>query len=127
MSEQEHWQGENRRKTPRTNDALYRIVVGINLFSWFLFLVALIVFHYARPELVSGLQEYWGVDVRKDWSETLSFYLILLLCMCIMLATVTLFLKRQRSRRKGDFFGINLGFLIAMTLVGLIWVVVQVF
>ena len=127
MSEQEPWHGENRRKTPKTNDAFYRLVVGINLFAWLLFVVALVVFHYARPELVSGLQEYWGFDVRKDWSETLSFYLILLLCMCVMLATLTFFLRRQRTRRKGDFFGVNLGILITITLIGLIWVVFQVF
>ena len=127
MSEQEPWQGENRRKTPRTDDKLYRMVVGINLFAWLLFVVALIVFHYARPELVSGLQEYWGVDVRTDWSDTLSFYLILLLCLCIVLATITLILKRRRSRRKGDFFGVNVGFLLAITLAGLVWVLTQAF
>lgn len=127
MSEQEPWQGQNRRKIPRTSDKFYQVVQGINLLAWLIFLAALIVFHYARPELVSGLQEYWGVDVRKDWSDTLSFYLILLLCVCIALSTITVFLKRQRSRRKNDFFGINLGFLFVMTVGGLVWVVFQVF
>ena len=97
----------NRRKTPRQNELLFQIIVGINVFGWFVFIAALLVFHYARPEFISGVQEFWGVTGREGWSSSLSFYLFGLLVTCVAISVTVLILKRLRNRREKDYFGIN--------------------
>lgn len=126
MSEENQWQGENRRTTPCSGDKFYRIVNGINLFAWVIFVAAMIVFHYARPELISGVQEFWGVEGRTDWSTTLSFYLILLLALCTGLGVTSAVMRRQRSRRKNDFFGINLLILLVIAVSSLVWILWEI-
>ncbi|MGY0594254.1 MAG: hypothetical protein ACW7DP_10710 [Paraglaciecola chathamensis] len=101
------WQGKNRRKTPIENDTLYRTMVGVNIFGWAFFIAALIVFHYARPEFISGVQDFWGVTGRQQWSASLSTYLVGLLCCCVALSVSVLVMKRKRTRRKNDHFGLN--------------------
>ncbi len=126
MTEESQWQGENRRVTPLKGDKFYRLVNVLNLVAWVIFVAAMVVFHYARPELISGVQEFWGVDGRKDWSETLSFYLILLLSLCTGLGVTTAVMKRRRSRRKNDFFGINLLILLIIAISSLVWIFSEV-
>ena len=118
------WQGENRRKSPRESDKFYQTIIGINVFGWVVFVVALIVFHYARPELISGVQAFWGVEGRDNWSYTLSFYLIALLLTCVGLSATVLLLKRRRNRRKKDYFGAGgfvLLFVAAASLLAIYW------
>ena len=126
MSDQEQWDGEDRRKMPRKQDTFYRLVQGINLFAWLVFLAALIVFHYARPELISGLQQFWGINGRTEWSESLSIYLFVLLAICLSLATAVILLKRHRNRHKADFLGINAFFLLFITGAISAWVIAQI-
>ena len=126
MSDQPPWEGKDRRKTPRKADHFYRIVQILNVAAWVVFVVALVVFHYARPELITGLQEYWGIDGRVDWSETLTFYLLLLLGFCLLLATCVFFMGKRRNRRKGDFFGINVYFLLIIGIVAITWILLQI-
>ncbi|GAB5382253.1 MAG: hypothetical protein Alis3KO_37120 [Aliiglaciecola sp.] len=123
MTDQSNWQGENRRKTPRSHDRFYQIVLGLNIFAWVVFVAALIVFHYARPELISGVQEYWGVEGRQDWSRSLSVYLLILLALCTLMSLLVLILRRFRTRRQNDYFGINVVILLAISITVLIWIV----
>ncbi|WJG08059.1 hypothetical protein [Aliiglaciecola sp. LCG003] len=122
MIEQEHWPGKNRRKTPRSHDKFYQIVLALNIFAWVVFVASLIVFHYARPELISGVQEYWGVDGRTDWSMSLSLYLLLLLGFCTILSASLLVMRRLRNRRENDYFGINVVILLAVSVTVLSWI-----
>lgn len=125
MEEQKStWQGENRRKVPREKDRLFKVMIGVNILGWLLFVAALIVFHYARPDLISGVQEFWGVDGREQWSQGLTGYLVILLCTCVLMSVAVLFLKRRRNRRKKDQFGIGgfvLLFIAAVSLGGIFW------
>ncbi|WP_158968343.1 hypothetical protein [Paraglaciecola sp. L3A3] len=82
-------------------------MVAFNVLGWFVFLAAILVFHDARPEFVSGVQEFWGVQGRQEWSETLSFYLVALLCGCVFISLIVLLMKRKRNRRESDHYGIN--------------------
>ncbi|GAC12963.1 hypothetical protein [Aliiglaciecola lipolytica] len=122
MSEQSSWHGENRRITPRSHDKFYQIVLALNIVAWLIFVASLIVFHYARPELISGVQEYWGVTGREDWSMSLSIYLILLLGLCTVMSIFVLFMRRFRTRRQNDYFGINVVILLAISITVLIWI-----
>ncbi|MCV2885993.1 hypothetical protein OE749_14970 [Aestuariibacter sp. AA17] len=126
MTDNSNWHGEERRQTPRKGDRLYRIVEILNICCWLVFLAALIVFHYARPELISGVQEYWGINGRDSWAQSLTLPLLMLLVFCLMLTSVVFVLRRKRNRRKRDFFGINLYFLLALVIIALLWITAQV-
>tara|TARA_R110002012_G_scaffold281689_2_gene470993 strand:- start:21 stop:407 length:387 start_codon:yes stop_codon:yes gene_type:complete len=105
--DKQSWQGENRRKTRIENDKLFQTIVGVNVVGWVVFVAALIVFHYARPEFVTGVQDFWGVTGREQWSSSLSTYLVALLFACVALSLTVLLMKRKRTRRKNDNFGFN--------------------
>lgn len=82
-------------------------MVFFNVLGWFVFLGALLVFHDARPEFVSGLQEFWGIEGRQQWSKTLTMYLVALLSLCLMISITVLIMKSRRNRREKDHFGIS--------------------
>lgn len=125
MSKESNWQGENRRNTPRIGDKFYQTVMILNVIAWVVFIAAMVVFHYARPELVSGVQEYWGMEGREDWSMTLSFYLISLLSLSTFLSFTVLVLKRARSRRRHDYMGVNIVILLIIAASSLIWIYIE--
>lgn len=108
--------GFNRRRQPRERDTLFKCLVALNVLGWFVFLAALIVFHYARPEFISGVQSFWGVTGRQHWSSSLSLYLVALLLVCVLISMLVLVLKRQRNRREHDYYGIN-GYVLMFTAV----------
>ncbi|MFT6776134.1 MAG: uncharacterized membrane protein YhaH (DUF805 family) [Paraglaciecola sp.] len=107
---------QNRRKLPRENDKFFQCMVFVNVLGWFVFIGALLVFHDARPEFVSGLQAFWGVQGRQEWSKTLTMYLVGLLLLCVIISAIVLVMKRRRNRRKKDHFGIN-GYVLMVTAV----------
>lgn len=106
----------NRRKSPRENDRFYQSMVFINVLGWFVFIGALLVFHDARPEFVSGVQAFWGIEGRQEWSKTLTMYLVGLLSLCVIISVTVLVMKRRRNRRDKDYFGIN-GYVLMVTAV----------
>ena len=106
----------NRRKVPRENDRFFQCMVFINVLGWFVFIGALLVFHDARPEFVSGVQAFWGIEGRQEWSKTLTMYLVGLLSLCVVISVTVLVMKRRRNRRDKDHFGIN-GYVLMLTAV----------
>jgi heme/copper-type cytochrome/quinol oxidase subunit 2 len=106
----------NRRKLTRENDKFFQTMVFINVLGWFVFIGALLVFHDARPEFVSGVQAFWGIEGRQEWSKTLSMYLVGLLSVCVIISVTVLLMKRRRNRRDKDYFGIN-GYVLMVTAV----------
>lgn len=107
---------QNRRKLPREKDRFYQSMVFINVLGWFSFLGAMLVFHDARPEFVSGVQAFWGIEGRQEWSKTLTLYLVGLLSLCLIISLTVLIMKRRRSRRDKDHFGVN-GYVLMLTAV----------
>jgi len=45
-----------RRSTPRSKTPFYKVMLGLNIFGWVGMVVVLILFHYARPDFISGVQ-----------------------------------------------------------------------
>jgi hypothetical protein len=107
---------QNRRKLPRELDRFFRCMIFINVFGWFVFIGALLVFHDARPEFVSGVQAFWGIEGRQEWSKTLTIYLVALLSICVFISVTVLIMKSRRNRRDKDHFGIN-GYVLMVTAV----------
>jgi len=108
-----------RRLLKRENDPLFRVVVILNLCAWISLFVALVLFHYARPEFITGVQKYWGLEGRIYWSQEHVSSLVLMLQVCLGLSLVSTVLRSRRNRRKRDHFGVNLIILIFVTSISL--------
>jgi hypothetical protein len=112
--------GRDRRVIPRAEDMLYRIAIGLNVLAWILLVGALVMFHFARPELVIGLHDYLGIESRTEWSDTHVIGLNALLKSCLVLTLVSMVLNQRRSRRQADRTGINLFILVAVVVISLL-------
>ncbi|MBT43094.1 MAG: hypothetical protein CMF12_11270 [Idiomarina sp.] len=69
-----------------------RVLGWLSIIGWAVFIAALIVYHYARPEHDTILTEIFGISVRQHWHLTLGdlFVLLLLLGLLISLVTFTI-------------------------------------
>lgn len=114
------WQGENRRQKPRNKDWLYRFTIGLAIVGWIALVVALILFGEARPELATGVQRFWGIEVRSEWSQEYAYYLLQTLRFCLFTSLLAMLLSLRRNRRKKDHFGINLLVLLVISMVSLV-------
>ncbi len=94
-----------RREGP---DLLCRAFKYLAIVAWLLFLAALIVSHYARPEMDSGLVRYLGLDVRDYWRPRLTFWLVYLLWGCVLVSVVSFLLNRARLKRRSDHLHFNI-------------------
>ncbi|MFT4654800.1 MAG: hypothetical protein ACJA0G_000287 [Kangiellaceae bacterium] len=110
----------NRRKISRKKDTFYQLVVGINIIAWILLTASLILLHYARPDFITGLQNYWGIEGREFWLENHVEDLLTLLQICLFTTIVTIVLRSRRNRRKTDRFGINVLILLVISISSLV-------
>ncbi|MBF7073182.1 hypothetical protein ISG33_07210 [Glaciecola sp. MH2013] len=110
----------DRRQVPSQKEPLYRAMVILNICAWISLLVALVLFHYARPEFVSGVQKFWGVEGRIYWSEAHVQGLLTTLQVCLGLSFIAVIMRFRRNRRKTDSFGVNLFILLTIATISLI-------
>ncbi|MFC4698924.1 hypothetical protein ACFO4O_01960 [Glaciecola siphonariae] len=108
-----------RRKIARSEDLFFQFVVGLNITAWMLLVVSLVVFHYARPEFISGVQTYWGIEGRDFWSQAYLQRLLALLQACLGLSLIAFLLRARRNRRHSDPLAVNLLVLAGISLVSL--------
>lgn len=99
---------DDRRKTSPADTTFYKVMVTLNILAWLGLVAVLILFHYARPDFISGVQKYWGVEGVTTWSRDYIDAMIILLRVCLGLSLVSLIMKAKRSRRQNDSFGVNL-------------------
>ncbi len=88
-------------------DAVVLITRIMSVLSWVLFLVSLILFHYARPELEYGIIRYFDIPVRDYWLMKPKNLVSLMLIVSTCLSCSVLFLKRNRTKRASDSHGFN--------------------
>ncbi|HAW91711.1 MULTISPECIES: hypothetical protein [unclassified Arsukibacterium] len=94
-----------RREGP---DLLRRAFKYVAIIAWLLFFAALVVSHYARPEMDSGLVRYLGLDIRDYWRPRLTFWLVYLLWGSVVVSMVSLVLNRMRLKRRSDHLHFNI-------------------
>lgn len=109
-----------RRLMSRSSDVFFRIIVALNIVAWFLLVTSLIVFHYARPEFITGVQVFWGIDGREFWSQPHLQHLLSLLQASLALSLLVLFLRTKRNRRKTDAFSLNISVLFIISALSLL-------
>jgi hypothetical protein len=98
-------------------------MIGVNILAWISMVVVLVLFHYARPELITGLQEYWGIEGDTSWSEEHLSAMTIMLQVCVVLSLISIVMRAKRNRRKTDSFGVNLFILFAIAVISLITLV----
>lgn len=84
--------------------------------AWLLFIVCLVIVHFARPEYNTGLVRYWGIEVRNSWHPQLTEWLLYLLFACSVFSLLSVIVNKMRMRRKTDFLRVNLLLLFLMSL-----------
>lgn len=104
-------------------DLITKLILGLNILSWLAFVAALIMFHYARPEIEYGIVKYFSLEVREAWLAQPKNILMSLLYACAGLSFVGMILGRIRSRRQSDNQRYNLILLLLVSL-GLILVLI---
>lgn len=116
------WDGINRRNKPKDKDRFYLITLVGNGIVWLLFVASMMIFHFARPELESGLSRFWGESVRQEWDAELTGWLYGMLFVCALSSILLIFLRKQRSRRKNESTAANLIILAVVALGFLFWI-----
>lgn len=99
----------DRRQGP---DLIRQLFSWMAILAWLVFIVAIVLIHYARPELDTGLVRYWQLDIRQDWHPQLTLWLHYLLWVTAGLSGVSLVFNRLRARRKEDRLHFNLVLLL---------------
>ena len=101
-----------RREGP---DLLVRAFKYLAIIAWLLFFAALVVSHYARPEMDSGLVRYLGLDIRDYWRPRLTFWLVYLLWGSALVSVASIVLNRMRLKRRSDHLHFNIILLLLST------------
>ncbi|WP_414830365.1 hypothetical protein [Alteromonas sp. H39] len=115
-----------RRQIPRTQDGFYRAVLVANALAWLILVIALILFHFARPDFVSGVQQYWGVEGDTQWSQAYVDAMIAMLQICLGVSLLTMIMRARRNRRRDDNYGVNLFILAGISLISLLTLTINV-
>ncbi|CAM3826066.1 hypothetical protein [Rheinheimera salexigens] len=104
----------DRRSGP---DLVCRLFTLLAIAGWLLFVVCLVITHYASPEMDSGLVRYWHIDIRTYWRPTLTAWLEWLLWGCVLLSGISFVLHWFRLKRRSDHLHLNI-VLLFVTSVG---------
>lgn len=111
--------GIDRRRKPRSEDKLFRLVVSLNVMAWFGLVVTFVLYHYARPDQYVGLPIFAGLSVKEGWSLEYLQTMLIILQGCFAISVMCLLLRAPRNRRKGDGYGLNLFILAGITTLGI--------
>lgn len=110
------------------SDWINRLLSVFAVLAWLSFILALIWFHYARPDIIPGFAVYKGIEDQfrdewlKRWTDRLSIQLVL----CCLLSLAAMGLNLLHLRRKSDHFHTSLLmlFLICFAFVLYLYVII---
>ena len=98
-----------RRQGPHL---ICRAFSWLAIIGWLLFVLAMVLAHYARPEMDTGLVRYWGIDIRDEWHPTLTACLKYFLVAAACASGLSIVLNRLRLRRRSDHLHLNIVLLL---------------
>lgn len=107
------WSGKDRRKTQDSWRLIARVLA---IFGWVLFIVALIVSHYAAPDQDYGYMRYRNIDVRDSWLTPMTGYLYVILWLSSLFSFITILIDKFRGRRATDNIRFNAVLLLTITI-----------
>ncbi|AWL11807.1 hypothetical protein HMF8227_01329 [Saliniradius amylolyticus] len=110
-----------RREAPKTRDPVLKLLIVLSILGWSVFVLALVLFHYARPELITGLITYWKLQVREHWLESYSVYLIITVVLTFIISAAGTVIRRKRIRRRGDAIWLNLPVLLVISVMFILY------
>ncbi|EKE86968.1 hypothetical protein [Idiomarina xiamenensis] len=103
-----------------------RVVGWLNILGWLSFVIALITFHYARPEPNTILTHFFGIPVRDYWLITLSDLYLIALSFGLCLSCLSLALNIVMYRSSREHYWFNLVILIFMCVAGFVYYLVSI-
>lgn len=116
----------NKQPERRTGpDLVCRLFAWLAIAGWLLFLLSLIITHYASPEMDSGLVRYWHIDIRTYWRPKLTVWLTWLLWGCVLLSSISFVLNWFRLKRRSDHLHLNIVLLLLTSLGFLLYILRQ--
>lgn len=98
------------------DDWLIILLRVCSIVGWLGFTAFLILFHYARPEMDTGLVRYHELEIRSHWDQRLSDPVLFVIWGCSILSLVAMVLNMWRNRRYDDRKGYNIRLLLAISL-----------
>lgn len=115
------WDGIERRKGADWIDISINV---LNILAWVVFLIALVIYHYAKPEIKYFVYEMVNepVEVRTHWIEELKNWLFITLYTCTFISALTLIVNRFRLKRRDDRqrYGMIMLVVVCVVFVGVI-------
>jgi len=105
-------------------DIWAKIMAGLNLLSWGVILLVLIITERAKPQFESFFDRCYKLKIRTSWDPEFVDYLLWLVIAGIIASTLGLILRGWRSRRRDDpsCFGLFvMGVLSALGLGGVVF------
>lgn len=99
------------------------VIHGLSITAWFFFILALIMFHYARPDFEYGFIRYFGMEYRDHWLVTPRNLLILFLILTGIMSSISLFVRQHYTRRSQDSIGVNQIILLIVCIICLLVIV----
>lgn len=103
-------------------DWLCRAFSYLALIAWILFLGSLLVTHFAKPEMDTGLVRYWNIEIRADWHPQLTYYLQYMLWGALIISGISLLMNRMRLKRRSDHLHFNILLLLLSSAALLLYV-----
>lgn len=89
---------ERRKK----QDGWAKILFALNMISWVVLVIILLVFHRAQPEFESFFDRFYQLSLRTHWDHQFLYYLTWSVMFGIAISLMGLCLGVYRARRKSD-------------------------
>ncbi len=108
----------DRRKGP---DPWIKSLTWFGIIGWILLLIAMAVFHKARPESETSITGFLQNTLGRRWDMELVPYFIFLSAFILLISLFGLFINSQRNNRKNDSYRMSLISLVVISILGLLY------
>ncbi|MGP7734135.1 hypothetical protein [Oceanimonas smirnovii] len=95
----------------RSKDRLGALLAALTAGGWTLYILLLVLFHYARPEQQYGYMRYLEVEVRTGWLTLPALWFHLGIWGALGLAVTTFTLVHLKGRRQSQYLKVYLAML----------------